>query len=164
MRRPDSAGGAHGWAQGWAGLGRGARLRGTRFGSSSLSARAPALAAASAAASTSPLRLRRRAPARAGALNAAQGLPAKPGPDCTLPPHPPPPPRATSAPLPPPSASLPTQLWPLGRRRLSGRSRSHAPLAPRALTRSAKPQLSSAPGLHLFSRNFTKNKRTSPVL
>ena len=46
MRRPDSAGGAHGWAQGWAGLGRGARLRGTRFGSSSLSARAPALAAA----------------------------------------------------------------------------------------------------------------------
>lgn len=67
-------------------------------------------------------RRRRRAPARAGALNAARGLPAKPGPDS---PRPPPPPPPTSAPLPPPSAPRPARLWPLGRRRLQGRSRSH---------------------------------------
>lgn len=170
MRRPDSAGGAHGWAQGWAGLGRGARLRGTRFGCSSLSARAPAFAAASAAASTSPLRLRRRAPARAGALNAARGLPAKPGPDSRLPP--PLPPTHPTPPLPPPPR-LPSLLPPPPSRRSSGHldaagseagAAATAPLAPRALRRSAQAQLSSAPGLNLFSRNFTKNKRTSRVL
>lgn len=172
MRRPDSAGSAHGWALGWAGQGRGARLRGTRFGRSSLSARAPALAAAtaSAAASTSPLRLRRlchrrrRAPARAGALNAARGLPAKPGPDSTLPPP--------SSP-PPPQPRLPSLLPPPPARRSSGHldaagseagAAATAPQAPRALTRSAQAELPSAPRLHLFFCNFTKNKRTSPVL
>lgn len=129
VRRPDSAGGAHGWTR--AGLGWDAGpASGARFGCSSRWARAPALAAAvasaaaSAAASTSPLglrrlcRRRRRAPARAGALNAARGLPAKPGPDSLLlPPHTHPTP-ATSAPLPPPSASLPAQHRPLRRRRL----------------------------------------------
>lgn len=95
-------------------LGRGAGLSGARL-SSSGSARTPALAAAS----TSQLRLRRLC--RRAARPPGQKLRTLPGgcrqnPDRTSGSLTPPP--STSDSLPPPAASLPEQLWPLGRRRL----------------------------------------------
>lgn len=94
-------------------LGRGARLLGARL-SPPGSARTPALVAAS----TSQLRLRRLY--RGAARPPGQELRTLPGgcrqnPDRTSGSLTPP---STSDSLPPPAASLPEQLWPLGRRRL----------------------------------------------